>query len=64
MSDSKAPPIPPTGEVLDRRELLTAAAGLAASMGLSVSLPGEARAAGKARPPFWAQYLKGWKRDA
>ena len=49
MSDSKTPPIQPAEEVLDRRELLTAAAGLAASMGLSVALPGEARAASKAR---------------
>jgi 4-hydroxy-3-polyprenylbenzoate decarboxylase len=52
MSDSKTPPIPPAGEVLDRRELLTAAAGLAASLGISVALPVDARAASKTR--HWA----------
>ena len=37
------------GDSLDRRQLLSAAAGLAATMGISVVTPGAARAAGKAR---------------
>lgn len=49
MSDSRMPPIQPAAEVLDRRELLTAAAGLAAAMGISAALPAEARASGNAR---------------
>ncbi len=49
MSRSKTPPIAPFDLGLDRRQLLTAAAGLAATLGVSVTAPTEARAASKAR---------------
>ena len=49
MSRSQTPPIDPTDAVLDRRQLLSAAAGLAATLGISVMKPTEARAAARAR---------------
>ena len=53
MSRSKqTPPTTPSTEGLDRRQLLSAAAGLAATLGITVAAPTEARAASK--PRTWA----------
>jgi len=49
MSRSQTPPIDPTQTGLDRRQLLSAAAGLAATLGISVTAPTAARAATRVR---------------
>jgi len=49
MSRSETPPITPSDAGLDRRQLLSAAAGLAATLGISVMTPTGARAASKTR---------------
>jgi 4-hydroxy-3-polyprenylbenzoate decarboxylase len=49
MSRPKAPQTAPSGGGLDRRQLLSAAAGLAATLGISVTSPTEARAASTSR---------------
>ncbi len=50
MADNKQnPQTTPPPDALDRRQLLSAAAGLAATLGFSVVAPPEARAAGKSR---------------
>lgn len=47
MSEDQQNPQNPSGEGLDRRQLLSAAAGLAATLGISVVTPTGARAAGR-----------------
>ncbi len=49
MAKSETPPIAPCNPGLDRRQLLTAAAGLAATLGISMTPAAGARAASKAR---------------